>query len=114
MTTSQSWIVYEGNIPVDMMIECLNDKKVELTFGLTRRDYFVFHIITFQPPSSTTYLVAARAQKRCTDTSQEINLGLWKLITQIQWLDWLNMRFLKKMAPPENVSSGLPSLVSLW
>ena len=25
------------------------DKKVELTFGLTRRDYFVFHFIPFQP-----------------------------------------------------------------
>ena len=49
MTTSQSWIVYEGNIPVDMMIECLNDKMIELTFGLTRRDYFVFHFIPFQP-----------------------------------------------------------------
>jgi len=44
------------------MIECLNDKMIELTFGLTRRDYFVFHIIPFQPPESTSYLIAARAQ----------------------------------------------------
>lgn len=112
MTITYCLNVYEGNTPVDMMIECLNDKMIELTFGLTRRDYFVFHIIPFQPRPSTTYLIAARAQQRCIDTSQEINLGLWKWIIQIQWLDWPNMRFHKKMVLPENVSSSLPSSVS--
>ena len=62
MTTAYYLDEYEGNIPVDMMIECLNDKMIELTFALTRRDYFVFHIIPFQPRPSTTYLIAARAQ----------------------------------------------------